>query len=77
MSGMQNITPNAEPTPRKRGGDEGGRRWNWDQVPVGASFDFDDAKPGAVITSFGAYLMRGKYRVRHLGGGKYRFWRLG
>lgn len=74
---MQNIIHDAGPVPRKRGGDDGGKRWDWDRVPVGASFDFDDAKPQAVLSSFAAHLMRGKYRVRHLGGGRYRFWRLG
>lgn len=53
------------------------RRWDWENVPVGGSFEFEGVRPEAVIGSFGHHLAAGKYRVRALGDGRYRFWRLG
>lgn len=63
------------PAPTKRR--TGARRYNWDQVPVGGSFEFDDVSKEAVVGSFGHYLAAGKYAIRHLGDGRYCFWRLG
>ena len=54
----------------------GKRRWNWDKVPVGASFEFDGT-PEAAVSSFGHYLAAGKYRIKKVAPGRYRFWRLG
>ncbi|MDE2103588.1 MAG: hypothetical protein KGL39_40485 [Patescibacteria group bacterium] len=61
------------PPPERR---PNGRKRDWDQVPVGASFEFDES-PGAVLSSFSAYLARGKYRIERQPNGRHRFWRLG
>lgn len=70
---VQNLSLDMPPPPAK----STRKRWDLDNIPVGASFEFEDVSPEALIGSFGHHLARGKYRIMRLGGSRHRFWRLG
>ncbi len=56
----------------------GAIRYDWASIPAGGSFEIDaSVRPQSVISSFGAHLAAGKYRVKKQANGKYRFWRIG
>jgi hypothetical protein len=49
---------------------------DWKKLPVGGSFEFDDVKPQAIVSSWAAYNIAGTYSIKHIEGNRYRFWRL-